>query len=350
MQFNSAEDRTRVTRLLTSKQVFRKAPFKLLDIGARDGVKLHWESFNPDLHVIGFEPDPTEANRLSDLQGNYRKEILRFGLAGETGRRQFHVHNNPSSSSLNREDPNYLNRLTLREAFEIVSTPTIEVKKIDDIRGDLGDVDFVDIDTEGAELEIFRGGETLMRDSRLLGVFTEVRFNEGFNTPLFAEVDMFLRGCGFTLYDLDYYHESRRALPYPLWSDARHDMDPSVKIFGVTTLGQAVVGNVLYVKDPIGKKLDMPLDKLLKLICIFELYGQNDSAAELILAHKAKIDPIVPHGELLDLLASEMGARHSFSYSEYMARYMKHDDIFRPAKPVPERRPTWSEKLRYLFR
>ena len=76
--------------------------------------------------------------------------------------------------------------------------------------------------------------------------------------------------------------------------------------------------------------------------------GKNDCAAELILANKDKVDKVVPHANLIELLVAEM-AGGRFKYGEYIDRYMKHDDAFRPIS-APERKPSVGEKIRALFR
>lgn len=348
MHYNSAPDMTRLTRHLAVKRVFKDRPFRLMDIGARDGLKSHWESFLPDVEWMAFEPDRAEAARLAKAPRGYSATVFPCALAGRSGVRQLNVHRNPSSSSLYREDKNFIDRLMLREAFEITSVEAIEVKCIDEMRDRFGDVDFVDIDTEGAELEIFSGGRSLFSDPRLLGVFTEVRFHEGFRTPLFSEVDAFLRSCGFSLFDLGYYHESRRTLPYPLLADKRHDTDSSVRIFGATTHGQVVYGDALYLRDLVATDADAEVEKVLKLSCIMELFAKNDCAAELISHYRSKIDGLTSHAELLELLAAEM-SWDRFKYAEYIERYMNHDDAFRPVQAQP-RRQTLGEKIYSYFR
>lgn len=348
MHYNNTPDMTRMTRHLASLRVFKDKPFVLMDIGAREGLKSHWEAFFPDITVVAFELDPVEAARLENLPRDYKMKVFPFALARQSGQRELNVHRDPFSSSLFKENKKFIDRLMLRDQFEIVATEMVNAKCIDDIRGELGDVDFVDIDTEGAELEIFSGGKSLFADPMLLGVFTEVRFHEGFNTPLFSEVDLFLRSCGFSLYDLGYYHESRRVLPYPLLMDKRHHTDRNVKIFGVTTHGQIVFGDALYFRDIVASGADVAVEKILKQACILEMFGKNDCAAELLLANKGKVDAVVPHAELIELLVAEM-AGGRFKYGEYIERYMKHDDAFRPVA-TPERKASLGEKLRGLFR
>jgi hypothetical protein len=158
--------------------------------------------------------------------------------------------------------------MLLREAAAIVREVPIELRRLDDIADQIGDVDFIDVDAEGAELEIMQAGVGITRRTETLGIFTEIRFMEGFNKPVFWQTDQFLRGLGFSLYDLDHARESRGALPYPMLLDQRHDDDPGLKIFGPTVGGQIAFGNALYLRDVVGKKLALGTTKLLKLACL----------------------------------------------------------------------------------
>ncbi len=62
-------------------------------------------------------------------------------------------------------------------------------------------VDFIKLDTQGAELDIFRGAERTLKSVRMLEV--EVEFNELYTgQPLFGDVDRHLRERGFVLWRL----------------------------------------------------------------------------------------------------------------------------------------------------
>lgn len=218
-----------MTLLLVEAGAFSREPFILVDIGARGGLKGHWRAFGKDLRLVGFEPHPEEFRRLQ-LAADPRTTILPFGLGGRDEVRTLYIHRNPSSSSLFIEDPAFVQRMTLRDAFTTVGEQPIELRRLDDVAAAIGDVDFFDLDTEGAELEIMRAGTTLLSRTETLGLFTEIRFHEGFGTPLFWQVDEFVRSLGFSLYDLGYSRESHSALPYPMFVDARHDTDPTLRI------------------------------------------------------------------------------------------------------------------------
>jgi hypothetical protein len=60
----------------------------------------------------------------------------------------------------------------------------------------------------------------------------------------------------------------------------------------------------------------------------FEIFGQNDAAAELILANRDKIDRLCDHRRMLDALVPTVRGK-KLSYDEYIGRFFKHDPMLR---------------------
>ena len=317
-----------MTSILVKAGAFSREPFTLVDIGARGGIKDYAQVFGEDLRVIGFEPDPDEFLHLQRL-AIPRMTILPFGLGGCNETRTLYIHRNASSSSLYVEDPVFVQRMLFREWYVTINQQPIELRRLDDLAAVIGDVDFIDLDAEGAEFEIMQAGTAVLGHPETLGVYLEVRFLEGLNTPVFWQSDQFVRSLGYSLYDLAYAREGRVALPYPMCVDQRDEKDSNLRIFGPTVGGQLAHGDALYLRDAVGAKTIISVTKVLKLACLFEIFHQNDSAAELILAHKARIDEIYDHRELLDALVPVVGGK-KLSYNEYIRRYFAHDPMFRP--------------------
>lgn len=68
---------------------------------------------------------------------------------------------------------------------------------------DFTDSSFIEIDTQGSELDILRPGIELLKNS-LVSIYLETEFQQlYYRQPLFAEVDEYLRSYDFELYDLD---------------------------------------------------------------------------------------------------------------------------------------------------
>jgi hypothetical protein len=88
----------------------------------------------------------------------------------------------------------------------------------------------LELDVQGGELDVLMGaGRTL---DTTLGIQAEVEFAPIYvDQPLFADIDRFLRGRGFQLFDLSRYHVRRsNAGPAP-------------------TRGQLLWGHALYLRD-----------------------------------------------------------------------------------------------------
>ena len=95
-------------------------------------------------------------------------------------------------------------------------------------------LDFIKIDTQGAELEILKGGLNLLNE-RILGIQVETEFKPIYRSqPLFADVDSFIRNqLGLELVDI------RKA--YWKYNEGKN-IGP-VK-------GQLIFGDALYFRDP----------------------------------------------------------------------------------------------------
>ncbi len=92
--------------------------------------------------------------------------------------------------------------------------------------------DFLELDTQGSELEILAGAERALHDT-VVGIQAEVEFAPMYvHQPLFADVDAFLRARGFQLYDLSRYRARRGTV------DA-----------ATPTRGQLLWGHALYLRD-----------------------------------------------------------------------------------------------------
>jgi hypothetical protein len=101
-------------------------------------------------------------------------------------------------------------------------------------------------------------------------VQAEVEFSHLYkNQPLFADVDIYLREQGFTLFDLNNAYRLRSGSP----------------IRSTVRAGQLLWGDAFYFRDLIDDSLENNLktpDKLLKLACIADILHFPDYTLELL--------------------------------------------------------------------
>ena len=287
---------TRRERFIITDLISESLPpgerFLILDGGAREAfADPRWRVFERDrLTLHGFEVDPTECKKLNQaakemgLDHHYHP----VGLWSREAKLPFYENKAPGGGSFYAQNTSLTNRWKFenkealfyaREMFYPTGTADMTVTSIDEwaLRADIDDIDFMKLNVQGAELEILEGARGLL--DRVIGVQAEVSFVDSYHErPLFADVDRHLRGRGFTFFDLIGHHcigrgespVTAQQCPglYPLW-------------------GQLIEGHGVYFKDPIdlearGQDSEFTVQKLLKLICFAEIYGQAEFAFELL--------------------------------------------------------------------
>ena len=148
------------------------------------------------LNVIGFEPQPTECDKLNALALPGRR-YLPYAI-GDGMRRSFYVTNTGMTSSLLRPNLRFAQLFNnLAELMQVIATPLVDTVRLDDVAEIRAQgCDLLKLDTQGSEAEILtHASETL---KRCLIIQTEVEFVPLYeNQPLFADVDQYLRRNGF---------------------------------------------------------------------------------------------------------------------------------------------------------
>ena len=226
----------------------------------------------PQMKFFGFEPDEEEYRRLSTSAA---KGFTYFHAAvgGRDERRTLYVTRNPACSSLLR--PN----LTLYGRFkdcapdlQVIEEKPIDVVSLDSflLSAGVNVVDFLDLDTQGSELEILQGAQRFLSDSVLV-LKCEVEFSPLYEgQPLFGEVDRFLQRFGFMLFDLSRSRYRRADFP-------AHAL----------TRGQLLWGDALYLRDHAwfaARGERMPLFKLALLAAHLGFHDYALEAIDVLLA------------------------------------------------------------------
>jgi FkbM family methyltransferase len=178
------------------------APLTVVDIGARGGVEDQWAALGPHVEVYAFEPDDVECDRLNERPAQGATYIP-LAVGSSSGRRSFYVTQDPFCSSLFPPIERLARERPRLAEMRIERVITIQTRTIDDWmrEGHISRLDHLKLDAQGAELEILEGAAHSLRKAR--SVKLEVQFNQLYEgTPLFGEIDLYLRERGFELWRL----------------------------------------------------------------------------------------------------------------------------------------------------
>ncbi|WP_051023565.1 FkbM family methyltransferase [Synechococcus sp. PCC 7502] len=145
-----------------------------------------WEVFAPNLTIYGFDADPEAcaiANadikiRRQSGQVNWTEIHVPIGLSSFIGESKLYVTKNPMCSSLYPPNEPYISRFEeLPEFMNLDFEVDIEVTTLDDfcqIEG-VSEIDFLQIDVQGADLDVLKGASWILERSILAGKI-EVEF------------------------------------------------------------------------------------------------------------------------------------------------------------------------------
>jgi len=333
------------TREIVRRAAFSDEPFVLTDVGCSGGISERWRQFEPAFTAFGFDPLVKECKRLNQEEPNPRVRYFdRFvGWEGYRGLFPENIEKDTVAGWSNQPFP----RTSAARLQGAQSAPFAQYYNANDPelvytsrRTSLDDffaeqpgvrVDFIKIDTDGQDYEVLCGARRVLEEHRVLGLLVEMQFH-GVSHPhanLFANIDRLLREHGFSLFDLETYRYTRAGLPgrfvYRLPAQTRQ--------------GQVLVSDALYLRDVAAPGYEdrwggpLPEPKLLKLICLFEIFGLPDCAAELLELKRDQLDKKLDLPGLLDMLAAEMHPGIG-SYAEVNRRFSQSPERFYPRAPV----------------
>ena len=265
------------------REHLRTHPLILVDIGARWGLQSNWSPVRENLRLIVLEADPAEHARLA--QAHRGDNVLFINAAAYSRATQLPLNIGRAGGTSSIFEPNhaFLARFPDPGRYDVVERVEVRADSIDHLLRAHGvkDVDFIKIDTQGAETPILDGAAQMLREC-VIGVEVEVIF-----APLyvgqseFGEIDARLRQAGFQLFDLRPSYWKRTA-------GARYG-GPK---------GQLVFADALYLvtEDAFQRRLDAIEDsvarssKLLRALAVCLLYGYADFAIELLEPNRGLLD------------------------------------------------------------
>jgi FkbM family methyltransferase len=257
--------------------------FTVFNVGSRklgiqdDYSSQGWGVFAPNLTIYGFDADAdacAEANAELQARGiNWREFHVSIALSDSIGEKELYVTKTPMCSSLYPPDENFLAHfLGIPELMNLDFSIGMETTTLDVFcqEENIEEIDFLQIDVQGADLDVLHGATTLLNKT-ILAIQIEVEFSPLYiNQPLFAEVDTFLRQQKFSLFDLYSSYRPRNIInQYSRYH--RH--------------GQILWGDAFYLRDLLLDQFsqeEKKPDKILKLTCVADVMGFYDYALELL--------------------------------------------------------------------
>ncbi len=229
---------------------FGPRSLNIIDVGARWGTVDAWFRVAPLARIFGFEPDAVECQRLNSLFKSDSEQFYPYALGRVDGDATRYVTGEPACSSLFPSSEFMRERFpTLRSDMAPARETLIPVKRMETwaAMSEVKRVDFIKIDTQGSELDVLQGANDLLDEC--IGVEAEVMFSPLYkNQPLFADIDAYLRGRGFTLWRLsNLAHYAERPNSRLLNSSTVHfDL---TSVHHQTGDGRLVWANAIYFKD-----------------------------------------------------------------------------------------------------
>lgn len=311
----------------------RKNVITLADVGCSGGIDSKWRQLENPLRVYGFDPLEGEINRLTrhakygeryeaafivgpNLPKDAEGTIASFPLSSAA-----QVQEQMAQSGNSYRQERFNSGLPLREAtreFTLDDYFTTLEKETPN---------FIKVDTDGFDFQVLQGATRILTSPECIGVQIESQFHGNpfdDNSNNFSNIDRFLRQHGFSLYRIEPWSYSRRALPAPFVYD----------IPAQTESGPVDWAEALYFKDawlrhpaafddPFTGRLPVPL------IIALALHGFPDVVAQIISEARKTGDASVSTDVLDRLVAgNSVGAA---TYEQYLQKFRDEPEAWFPS-------------------
>jgi len=196
-----------------SKFLITDSPI-VFDIGANVGQSINmFRSRFPKSMIHSFEPSPSTFETLSrEASGLKDVKLWNFALGSESGQMRL-LENSQSvmSSFLHLSEFGWGN---------LTKETLVDVKTVDDFCNDekIEKIDILKSDTQGFDLEVFKGAEQSIHANRIGLIYFEVIFSDMYkDLPSFAQTYDFLTSHDFLLVSFYQFHYQRQLAS---WTDA----------------------------------------------------------------------------------------------------------------------------------
>lgn len=188
--------------LLDFDKLYSKYDLKIkgvLHIGAHFGQEDKFYKKHGIKNKIFFEPLPHTFQKLKE---NVKDGILiNKALGSESGSKLMYLELDNQSQSSSFLKPKL--HLTQYPWIKFNSQVRVEMVKLDEVEFDRNDYNFINIDVQGYEMEVFKGGIKTLETIDY--IMTEVNRDEVYeHCARIEELDEFLKGYGFKRVEVDF--------------------------------------------------------------------------------------------------------------------------------------------------
>lgn len=187
------------------KKIFGDNKILIFDIGAYDGRSaIEYIKEFPKAKIFSFEPTKKSFEKLKRNFGE-NKSITIFNTAfsdfkGET---DFHINSSGLTNSLLKLSDTAINNEIYNLKEE--TTEKVTVTTLDSFTKEMNidKINILKIDVQGAELNVLKGAESLLKNKKIDALFVEVEFLKLYaDQPLFHDISSFLYQNDYHLYSL----------------------------------------------------------------------------------------------------------------------------------------------------
>jgi FkbM family methyltransferase len=167
--------------------------FTIIEVGAvqiQNAKEPFYEllDFFPSSKIIGFELEKAVCEKMNSesLKG---VKYYPYALGKANEKRKLYLTQNPMCCSLYKPNEEFIKLYNNFEVAYLKEETEIDTISLDYFidKHDVGNIDFIKIDVQGAELDIFKGGPKALKN--VLKIVCEVEFVQHYkNQPLFGDV------------------------------------------------------------------------------------------------------------------------------------------------------------------
>ena len=185
---------------------------KIAHVGAHKGQEVdEYLTVFPNVEISLFEPQTNLFNYLKEkFEDKSNINLYNFALGSVNDSSNMFISDNEGQSS-----SFFKPKLHLIEHPEVKfheDSTSFQIKVLDEL--DINNIDFLNIDTQGFEMEVLKGSSKILRED-VKYIILEINKKELYEgCPLVKDIDSFLKKYGFIRTDTHYWMDSHS------WGDA----------------------------------------------------------------------------------------------------------------------------------